>query len=214
MERAQETLYEMLKLRGFNSIKKIESDDEKNPNSLTAFNEHSEIIVHFEIQKSSHNHKKIFSKDKPNTTIIHAALEQRDPTNKQKHFTFILVVRDKVTPSLLTAVRQATRKHNIFIQVFTLRSLFYNPTKHILVPKHLRIPRETASDIEEFNLIETQIKESLFLDSLDKLPHILDIDPIAMFIGLKPGDLCKITRPSQSAGYHVLYRLCVQNENI
>ena len=42
------------------------------------------------------------------------------------------------------------------------------------------------------------------------IPHILESDPVAMFIGLRPGDVCKITRPSQSAGKIIVYRLCVR----
>ena len=30
-----------------------------------------------------------------------------------------------------------------------------------------------------------------------------------MFIGLRPGEMCKIIRPSMSAGEHIVYRYCV-----
>ena len=44
---------------------------------------------------------------------------------------------------------------------------------------------------------------------LSNLPTIRREDPQAKFIGAKPGQICKITRSSESNIYSVIYRLVV-----
>ena len=124
--------------------------------------------------------------------------------NKDKKLTIIFLVCDGTTPSVKEAVRMLTKKFNVFIQIFPIRNLMYNVTKHSNVPKHIRIPMR---DFESFGLED--FLDSLHINSLTKLPKILESDPVAMFIGLQPGELCKIIRPSQSAGQHFVYRYCV-----
>ena len=82
----------------------------------------------------------------------------------------------------------------------------YNVTKHNFVPEHIRIKKE------EYSLYLNDFLDSLHIDSLDNLPKILESDPVAMFIGLRPGELAKIIRPSTSAGKHIVYRYCVQDK--
>jgi DNA-directed RNA polymerase subunit H len=71
--------------------------------------------------------------------------------------------------------------------------------KHVLVPKHERVP---VSE-EQALLKENYAKKS-------QLPLIrYHEDPIARMIGLMPGDIVKIVRPSLTAGESVGYRVCV-----
>ena len=42
-----------------------------------------------------------------------------------------------------------------------------------------------------------------------KLPHISRFDPVAKFLGLRPGVICKIIRNSYTSGEAFYYRLCV-----
>lgn len=201
MMKADQTLKEMLKLRGFEGINYVQRNDKKNPPSLTSVNDTSEIVVQFEIDKSCCSSKNL-------TKIVTDAYSKRK--HHDKDFTFILIVRDKITPSLYQACRDIRQSENIFVQIFKLKSLFYNPTKHVLVPEHTRIPRESETDKQEFDKIKQKLLKTLHIDTLEKLPHILEQDAIGSFIGLREGDLCKIVRPSQSAGVHTLYRYTVK----
>jgi DNA-directed RNA polymerase subunit H len=72
--------------------------------------------------------------------------------------------------------------------------------KHVLVPKHEIVP-------EEFH---KKLLDSVYITTKAKLPEIkYHIDPITRCIGAVPGDIIRITRPSQSSGETVLYRVCV-----
>ena len=86
------------------------------------------------------------------------------------------------------------------LQVFLLKELMYNVSKHSLVPKHIVIsePNEILSIVNMYNL-----KNKL------QLPIILKTDPIARYLNLKSGHIVKILRPSPTAGISEYYRCCV-----
>lgn len=89
---------------------------------------------------------------------------------------------------------------NINIEIFILKELLFNISKHILVPKH-----EIIKDEEEINMI----METYQLKSKTQLPIILKTDPMSRYLDIKAGDIIKITRKSPSAGLAVIYRYCV-----
>ena len=87
--------------------------------------------------------------------------------------------------------------HNYFVQIFNISSLLYDVTKHSLVPEHSILSNlEKEALLKHFNIDET------------KLPCISRFDPVAKFIGLRPGDVCKIKRSSYTSGDIYYYRLC------
>lgn len=86
------------------------------------------------------------------------------------------------------------------ISFFDVRTLVSNPLKHTLVPLHELVPEEEHTDL----LKKYNIKSKL------NLPMIkFHEDIIGRILGLIPGSIVKITRPSPSAGEYIVYRLCV-----
>jgi DNA-directed RNA polymerase subunit H (RpoH/RPB5) len=85
------------------------------------------------------------------------------------------------------------------VRYFQAAAIVNNPLKHILVPKHEKVPAEE----------EAALLKSLYATKA-QLPLIrFHEDPIARMIGLVPKDIVKITRPSLTSGECILYRLCV-----
>ncbi len=82
------------------------------------------------------------------------------------------------------------------ISFFRLANLVIHPSSHILVPKHEYIPKKEV--------------ETLFSPTeRSKLPFIrFHEDMQARILGLVPGDVVKITRPSPAAGEYTIYRIC------
>ena len=46
------------------------------------------------------------------------------------------------------------------------------------------------------------------INDISKLPTIRREDPVAKFIGMRPGDICEITILSPHSGSYKKYRLC------
>ena len=70
---------------------------------------------------------------------------------------------------------------------------------HVYVPKHEIIPKKEAQEVlEEFNCKPTE------------LPLIFVNDPAIMGLGVKPGDMIKITRKSSTSGECLYYRYVVE----
>ena len=85
------------------------------------------------------------------------------------------------------------------VSAFSIYNLNNNPTKHVLVPNHEIVPEEQ----------HTALLETLMVNSKSQLPIIrFHFDMQARWLGLVPGDIVKITRPSPSAGVYIMYRVC------
>lgn len=70
---------------------------------------------------------------------------------------------------------------------------------HIYVPKHEIISREEAEQVlTKYNCKPTE------------LPLIFVGDPAIMGLGVKPGDMIRITRKSPTAGESIYYRYVVE----
>ena len=108
----------------------------------------------------------------------------------------ILVFKEKINNLNIKNLREQT---NVYIEIFMLKELQFNISRHMLVPKH-----EIVHDEEEINtLLDTyQLKRN-------QLPILLKTDPMARYLDVKAGDIVKITRNSPSAGEAILYRYCV-----
>jgi len=84
------------------------------------------------------------------------------------------------------------------IHIYHLDSLSVDITKHVKVPKHAPIRDKPSIDtiLEKCNC------------RIDQLPIILRTDQMAKRLRLAPGDICEITRVTESAGDVVYYRVC------
>lgn len=109
---------------------------------------------------------------------------------------YILVVKEKMTQNNTKML--ASMKLNL--QTFDIRHLQFNISKHELVPKHELVSNESEiKDILEKFMIKTKFQ----------LPIILKTDAMAKYLGLKNGDIVKISRASPTAGEYIVYRCCV-----
>ena len=70
---------------------------------------------------------------------------------------------------------------------------------HVYVPKHeIMTKKEAEQVIKDFNCNPTE------------LPFIFVTDPAILGLGVKPGDMIKITRKSGTAGESIYYRYVVE----
>jgi len=74
----------------------------------------------------------------------------------------------------------------------------FDVTKHIFVPKHVKMgDSEVEALLQQYNITKKQ------------LPKILRSDPALKNIDVKPGDVIRIVRKSQTSGEAFYYRMVV-----
>lgn len=89
-------------------------------------------------------------------------------------------------------------KDNIFVNIKKIDSYLFNILEHTLVPEHI-----VCSNNEK-----ERIMNKYKITNVKQFPEISRFDPVASIIGLKPGELCKIIRPSTTSIKSNYYRLC------
>jgi DNA-directed RNA polymerase subunit H (RpoH/RPB5) len=98
----------------------------------------------------------------------------------------------------ITAVKLWTTE-KIRINFFHLKNILSNPALHTMVPPHRKLSKEEVSTIEK----ACHASKSQF-------PHIkYHRDIQTRVLGLVPGDVVEITRPSETCGIATIYRICV-----
>lgn len=85
------------------------------------------------------------------------------------------------------------------IGFFQIKNLISNPAHHIMVPHHRKLSQAEI----------TVLMAKLHLKSKSELPHIkFHVDMQARVLGLVPGDIVEIRRPSETSGEATIYRYC------
>lgn len=119
--------------------------------------------------------------------------------NEDTNIHTLFVFKEPLTSQNAKPIQEAMAR-GVRIEVFELKELLFNVSKHELVPKHEKL----ADDASIKDLLQ-----SAKLKSKTQLPLILKTDPMARYLGLRSGDVVKITRPSPTSGIYIHYRCCV-----
>jgi len=128
--------------------------------------------------------------------------DPRDFINHYKTKNFIIVLLDPASPATSSSLLKRDKDLSTvggMLQIFLLKELMYNPSKHALVPKHEKL---TESESKE-------LLEKLMIKSKSQLPTIHKSDAMAKWLGLRHGDIVRITRHNDTSGEYYYYRCCV-----
>lgn len=110
-----------------------------------------------------------------------------------------IVVKDYPNDTLVNLLMNIYANDDIFISILYLNQLQFNVLEHSLVPVHRKLSKAEADEImKKYNI-----------KSGNQMPQISRFDPPAQAIGLKPGDICHIIRPSKISVNLDSYRICV-----
>jgi DNA-directed RNA polymerase subunit H (RpoH/RPB5) len=117
----------------------------------------------------------------------------------KKTDTLYIIIKDNVNETLINELKHIWERDGIFIVIESIKCLQFNILNHVLVPEHLVM---NESEVEKV-MIKYNITDKT------QFPDISRFDPVARAICLRPGQVCKIIRPSKTAIETNYYRICV-----
>lgn len=113
----------------------------------------------------------------------------------------IIVLRDKISTTNMKSIEEI-KKTIGDIQVFHIKELQFNITRHYLVPRHELLGWDKEDEINK-------IISCYQVRGKNQLPVILKSDPVAKYYNAKQGNVFRIYRPSPTAGEYIFYRTCM-----
>ena len=116
-----------------------------------------------------------------------------------KNDTLYIIIKDNVNETLINELKHIWERDGIFIVIENIKCLQFNILKHILVPQHNVMNDSDVNDV----MIKYNITDK------SQFPDISRFDPVARAIGLRPGQICHIIRPSKTSITTNYYRICV-----
>ncbi len=111
---------------------------------------------------------------------------------------FIVIMKDEPNDTIRKTLVNIWEQDGVYCNVINIKRLQYNIMNHQLVPPHIVLSAEEATEVKQkYNIID---------DS--QIPDISRFSPVSQVIGIRPGDLCRIYRPSKTAIKAEFYRIC------
>ena len=110
----------------------------------------------------------------------------------------IIIMKDKPNETIEKTLKNIWEQDGIFVTIFNIKGLQFNVLDHTLVPPHYALSEEEGTAIKA--------KYNILTD--DQIPDISRFSPVAQAIGLRPGQMCHIVRPSKTAISADFYRVC------
>jgi DNA-directed RNA polymerase subunit H (RpoH/RPB5) len=117
----------------------------------------------------------------------------------KKTDTLFIIIKDEPNDTLINDIKHIWDSEGVFIVIESIKRLQFNILNHVLVPSHRVMPEtEVKKIMKKYNLLEKT-----------QFPEISRFDPVAKIIGLRPGNVCHIIRPSKTAIETNYYRVCI-----
>lgn len=116
-----------------------------------------------------------------------------------KDDTLMIVIKDEPNETLVNLQKHIWEQDKIFLIIINIKRLQFNILKHEFVPPHRVMNTSEVNEIKKkYNIVKN-----------DGFPEISRFDPVAQVIGIRPGQVCEITRASKTAVKGIYYRMCI-----
>jgi DNA-directed RNA polymerase I, II, and III subunit RPABC1 len=116
-----------------------------------------------------------------------------------KEDTLMIIVKDEMNETLINLLKHIWEQDSILIVIQSLKRLQFNILEHTLVPNHRVLTQDEVLTVKNrYNIMDDT-----------QFPDISRFDPVAQIIGIRPGQVCEIIRPSKTAIKGYYYRICV-----
>jgi len=116
-----------------------------------------------------------------------------------KKDTLMVIIDDEPNDTIVTRLRYLYEHDDIFVVIHNIHRIQSNILNHTLVPN-----MEILNNKEEVAFMK-----KYQIQTKSQLPEISRFDPQALVNVIRPGEICKIQRPSSTALTTEYYRVCV-----
>ena len=113
--------------------------------------------------------------------------------------TLMIITKDDMNETMTNLLKHIYEKDKTLIIIQSIKHLQFNILENVLVPPHRVL---TNVELEEIILKYNITDDAQF-------PDISRFDPVAKVIGIRPGQVCEIIRPSKTAIEGKYYRICI-----
>jgi DNA-directed RNA polymerase subunit H (RpoH/RPB5) len=117
----------------------------------------------------------------------------------EKKDDLIIIMKDEPNDTIRKTQVDIWEQDGFYVNIINIKRLQYNIMNHQLVPKH------TVLTIEESD----EVRRKYNITNNSQIPDISRFSPVSQVIGIRPGDLCRIQRPSKTAIKADFYRVCL-----
>jgi len=199
----------LMKKQGYN-ISEYEGFSVNEVNTMKTNNQLDMILGKLEAKKPEESESEL--EVKPKIYIRYYLAKALRPNNLQemiddlfnveeiltKNDTLLIVVKDAINETLVNTVKHIWETDKIFIILQPLKRIQFNILDHVLVPPHRVLSTDEKIMIKKrYNIMDDV-----------QFPDISRFDPVAQAIGIRPGEVCEIIRPSKTAISAFYYRIC------
>jgi DNA-directed RNA polymerase subunit H (RpoH/RPB5) len=113
----------------------------------------------------------------------------------------MIITNEDANDTLVSYLKNIWEQEHVHITIISIKRLQFNILNHSLVPKHIILNNEEKDEFyKKYNIMNDK-----------QIPEISRFDPVSQVIGMIPGNICKIIRPSKTAITTNYYRLCVNH---
>ena len=115
-----------------------------------------------------------------------------------KNDDLIIIIKEEPNDTLIKLQTHIWNTDGIYLAIINISRLQFNILKHDYVPPHTPLNKEEADIVKKtYNILNDK-----------QLPDISRFSPVSLVLGLRPGDMCRIDRPSKTAISAPFYRIC------
>lgn len=199
--KARRTILELLDRQGYN----IDEYRDFSVSEVNAMVQNAQLDMLMEKNKDSGNNKKIYVLFYLNKTIrdknVYEIIE--DLFNLEevltKNDSLMLITKDEMSEPITNLLKHIWEQDGIQINIINMKRLQFNILDHGLVPPHRVLNEDELQKVKKrYNIMDNK-----------QFPEISRFDPVAVVIGIRPGEVCEIIRPSKTAIEGIYYRICV-----
>lgn len=197
--KSRNNILSILKSRGFN----VEDYEDQSISQVHIMIQHDQLDM---IINHSSLEKKVYVKYHLSKTLRHnTIMEYIDDlftieSVLTKNDDLIIISKDHANATIEKHLSRIWNQYNYLVNIMSIKSLQFNILEHDMVPPHRVLNEDETQQVKlKYNIMKEE-----------QVPDISRFSPVAVAIGIRPGEMCEIIRPSKTSISTFFYRICSQ----